>query len=75
MMLSANKMKKDDEVICYCTGGLETSANWYILYQYLGFKNAKIYDGSMRDWGNMDEDDTPLVRYKWESPHDVPVFN
>lgn len=66
MFIAANGLQnKDEEVILYCTGGLETSANWYILSQFLGFKNAKIYDGSMRDWGNVDH--TPLVRYRWES--------
>ena len=64
IFITGNKISKDQEIIMYCTGGLETSANWYILYQYLGFKNAKIYDGSMRDWGNVD--DTPLVKYRWE---------
>ena len=65
IMIIGNKISMNDEIILYCTGGLETSANWYILYQHLGFKNAKIYDGSMRDWGNVR--DTPLTRYKWES--------
>ncbi|MDA7816899.1 rhodanese-like domain-containing protein [Sulfurimonas sp.] len=54
----------NQEVVLYCTGGLEGSANWYIFSQHLGFKNAKLYDGSMRDWGN--NNDTPLTKYKWE---------
>ena len=66
MFIKANDISKDDEVILYCTGGLETAANWYILYHHLGFKNAKIYDAGLREWGN--KDDTPLVRYRWESP-------
>lgn len=66
MFINANNISIDDEVILYCTGGLETAANWYILYQHLGFKNAKIYDGGMRDWGNTDS--TPLVKYRWECP-------
>ena len=64
MFITANDISKDEEVILYCTGGLETAANWYILYQHLGFKKAKLYDGGMREWGNVD--DTPLVRYRWE---------
>lgn len=66
MFITANNISKDQEVILYCTGGLETAANWYILYQHLGFKKARLYDGGLRDWGNVD--DTPLVRYKWECP-------
>jgi len=51
--LNANK-----EVITYCTGGLEASMNWYILTKHLNFKNVKIYDASMKQWGNLD--DTPM---------------
>lgn len=67
IFLNGYDLKKDDKVITYCTGGLEASMNWYILYNDLGFKNAKIYDASMRQWGNLD--DTPMTRFKWE------VFN
>jgi len=55
-----HKLQIDKEVIAYCTGGLEASMNWYILSQYLNFKNVKIYDASMRQWGNLD--DTPMQK-------------
>lgn len=58
------KLEADKEVILYCTGGLEASMNWYILHQHLKFSDAKMYDGSMREWGN--RKDTPMVRYAWE---------
>ncbi len=58
-------LKKEKEVLLYCTGGLEASMNWFILSQHMGFSDAKIYDGSLREWAN--RDDTPLVRYKWET--------
>lgn len=58
------KLNKNEEVLLYCTGGLEASMNWYILSQHMGFTDAKIYDASMREWGNLD--DTPIARYKWE---------
>jgi len=58
-------LKKEKEVLLYCTGGLEASMNWFILSQHMGFTHAKIYDGSLREWAN--RDDTPLVRYKWET--------
>jgi thiosulfate/3-mercaptopyruvate sulfurtransferase len=56
--LKTHKLDPNKEVIIYCTGGLEASMNWFIVYQELGFKNAKLYDASMREWGN--RDDTPL---------------
>jgi len=54
------KLKKDKEVITYCTGGLAASMNWYILHQYFYFKDAKLYDASMKEWGN--RDDTPMEK-------------
>lgn len=57
-------LQKEDEVILYCTGGLEASMNWYILYQTMGLKNAKLYDASMREWGNKKK--TPITKFKWE---------
>ncbi len=59
------KLNPKKEVVLYCTGGLEASMNWFILSQHLKFANAKIYDGSLREWAN--REDTPLVRYKWET--------
>ena len=59
------KLDPKKEVVLYCTGGLEASMNWYILSQHLHYKKAKIYDGSLREWAN--REDTPLVRYKWET--------
>ena len=58
------QVKKDDVVVSYCTSGMEASMNWYILYNYFGFKNVKLYDASMREWGN--REDTPMERFKWE---------
>lgn len=58
------ELKQDEEVILYCTGGLEASMNWFVLSRVMYFKNLKVYDASLRQWGN--RSDTPMVRYKWE---------
>jgi len=34
--------------------------NWYVLTKHLNFKNVKIYDASMKQWGNLD--DTPMEK-------------
>ena len=64
MLTDGFKLNPKNETMIYCTGGLEASMNWYVLSQVLNYKNLKIYDGSMREWGNLD--DTPMVAYKWE---------
>jgi len=58
--LGTNHLNPNKEVITYCTGGLEASMNWYILSQHLHFKDVKLYDASMREWGN--RDDTPMEK-------------
>jgi thiosulfate/3-mercaptopyruvate sulfurtransferase len=57
-------LKKEGEVIVYCTGGLETSYNYFVLSGVLGYTNVKLYDASMKEWGN--RDDTPMRRHVWE---------
>ncbi len=51
-------------MITYCTGGLETSMNFFVLHRILGFDNIRLYDASMKEWGN--NSDTPMVKYRWE---------
>lgn len=56
-------------IVVYCTGGLETSFNYFVLNGVLGYTNVRLYDASMREWGN--RQDTPMVQYKWEEFHPV----
>ncbi|MDF1884191.1 sulfurtransferase [Sulfurimonas sp. SAG-AH-194-C21] len=60
IFIKSNKLNVNKEVITYCTGGLEASMNWYILHAYLHFKDVKIYDASMKQWGNLDK--TPMQK-------------
>lgn len=60
LYIEDNKLNPNQEVITYCTGGLEASMNWYILTQYLDFKDVKLYDASMKEWGN--KEDTPMQK-------------
>ena len=60
IFIGKNGLNPDKEVITYCTGGLEASMNWYLLTQKLGFKDVKLYDASMKQWGN--RNDTPMEK-------------
>ncbi|MDP1785056.1 MAG: rhodanese-like domain-containing protein [Sulfuricurvum sp.] len=60
-------LKQNQEIIVYCTGGLETSFNYFVLSGILGYTHMRLYDGSMREWGNRQE--TPMVQYRWEEFH------
>lgn len=55
---------KNKEIVAYCTGGLEASYNYYLLKGVLGYNDVKLYDASMKEWGNMQG--TPMTQYKYE---------
>jgi len=57
-------LKPEQELVVYCTGGLETSFNYFILEGFLGYGKVHLYDASMKEWGN--REDTPMNRYSWE---------
>ena len=64
LLIEGMQLNPSKEMLVYCTGGLEASMNWYILTQVLDFKDVKIYDASLKEWGN--REDTSMVKYRWE---------
>ena len=58
------KLDKKNEIIVYCTGGLETSFNYFVLSHILGYQHIRLYDASMKEWGN--RKDTPMVKDTYE---------
>lgn len=38
------------EIIVYCDSGRIATTWWFMLTQVLGYKNVKLYDGSIQDW-------------------------
>jgi thiosulfate/3-mercaptopyruvate sulfurtransferase len=41
------------DVIAYCRIGERSSHTWFVLYNLLGYENAKNYDGSWTEWGSI----------------------
>jgi thiosulfate/3-mercaptopyruvate sulfurtransferase len=60
-------LKQNQEILTYCTIGLEVTFNYFVLSGMLGYTNVRVYDASMHEWGNLK--DTPMVQYKWEEFH------
>jgi len=58
------ELNKNENLIIYCTGGLEAAMNYFVFHKVLGFKKATLYDSSMLEWAN--RDDTPMTKYRWE---------
>ena len=49
---------RDKPTITYCQGGIRAAHAMFVM-ELLGYKDVRVYDGSMRDWAN--REDTPLV--------------
>jgi thiosulfate/3-mercaptopyruvate sulfurtransferase len=41
---------REREIIVLCCNGQFASAWWFALSEILGYKDVKVYDGSMEDW-------------------------
>lgn len=41
------------DVIAYCRIGERSSHTWFVLYNLLGYENARNYDGSWTEWGSV----------------------
>jgi thiosulfate/3-mercaptopyruvate sulfurtransferase len=52
----------DKEIIVYCGVGGYASTMYFMLTQVAGYKNVKIFDGSMQVW--TDDPKAPVVKYQ-----------
>ena len=48
----------EKNVITYCDTGVLATHGWFVMSELLGYKNVKVYDGSMREYANFF--DTPM---------------
>ncbi len=48
-IVAAQGFSIDDEIIVYCGGGISASLSAFVLTM-LGFKNVRLYDGSLEEW-------------------------
>lgn len=53
-ILDDNGIKKDDEIVTYCTAGIR-SAHMQIVLDMMGYNNAKNYDQSFNGWAGVEE--------------------
>ncbi len=64
IFLYGHGLKSNDEIIVYADDAVTASMEFYILYKHMGFKNTKLYEASLLEWGNTL--DLPMTRFKWE---------
>lgn len=51
--LDEHGIDADDEVIAYCRIGERSSHTWFVLSELLGLDDARNYDGSWTEYGNL----------------------
>lgn len=50
LVMAKMGVNPDRPTITYCNSGHLASGGWFIMYEILGNKNVKLYDGSMHQW-------------------------
>jgi thiosulfate/3-mercaptopyruvate sulfurtransferase len=63
IFISGLELNQEQDIIVYGDSVFDASMNWFIIYKKLGFKNAKIYEGSFKKW---DEENLKTTSFKWE---------
>jgi thiosulfate/3-mercaptopyruvate sulfurtransferase len=53
-----------EEIIVYCGVGGYASPDWFALTQMVGYKNVKLYDGSMQEWSA--DPTLDVIKYKYQ---------
>ncbi len=57
-LLKSAGIERDKPTITYCQGGIRAAHAAFVM-ELLGYKDIRVYDGSMREWAN--REDTPLT--------------
>jgi thiosulfate/3-mercaptopyruvate sulfurtransferase len=54
---------KDVEIITYSNHGLAAATGYYVLHDILGYKNVKVFDGSILEVSEVE--DVPMIVNRW----------
>lgn len=49
-------IKPDQCVVTYCNEGLHAAPPWFVLTQLLGYEDVRLYDNSMAEWANSENE-------------------
>lgn len=55
---------KSAEITTCCDTGRLGAGWWFVLSEVLGYRNAKMHDGSTHEWAA--DASAPMVKYSWK---------
>ena len=62
----AAQIPRDKPAVSYCNTGHWASTDWFVLHEILGYKNVRLYDGSMVEWAADPKRPIESGRTRWD---------
>jgi thiosulfate/3-mercaptopyruvate sulfurtransferase len=62
----AAKIPRDKPAVSYCNTGHWAATDWFVLHELLGYKNVRLYDGSMAEWAADPKRPVASSRTRWD---------
>ncbi len=56
---------KSAPIILYCNSGQFAGLGYLVLHDMLGYRNVKVYDGSILQYCKADDGELPMIRFSW----------
>lgn len=62
----AKRIPDNKPAVSYCNTGHWAATDWFVLHELLGYRNVRLYDGSMGDWAADASRPVESSRTKWD---------
>lgn len=62
----AKRIPNNEPAVSYCNTGHWAATDWFVLHELLGYRNVRLYDGSMGDWTADGRRPIESSRTKWD---------
>lgn len=62
----AAQIPRDKPAVSYCNTGHWAATDWFVLHELLGYKNVRLYDGSMAEWAADPRRPVVSARTRWD---------
>jgi thiosulfate/3-mercaptopyruvate sulfurtransferase len=63
---AASRIPRDKPAVTYCNTGHWAATDWFVLHEVLGYKDVRLYDGSMVEWAADPKRPIASTRTKWD---------